>query len=131
MSWVALRPEEQNRFTLEAAVVLGKPAAREAARTRYAALPSLTYCVSEIVRRADGREAYIATADVLDKLRVDFRFLDDFLEERIYEVIELSILKSTFEALCQWCADCESDNYIVGILRGAVDVGISNCFVDF
>jgi len=41
-SWVALRPEEQNRFTVEAAVVLGNPAARAAARTRYAALPSLT-----------------------------------------------------------------------------------------
>jgi hypothetical protein len=33
MSCTALRPEEQNRFTEEAAVVFGKPAAREAART--------------------------------------------------------------------------------------------------
>jgi hypothetical protein len=33
MSCVALRPEEQKRLTEEAAVVLGKPAARRAART--------------------------------------------------------------------------------------------------
>jgi hypothetical protein len=42
MSCVALRPEEQNRFTEEAAVVFGNPAASEAARTMYAAFPSLT-----------------------------------------------------------------------------------------
>ena len=65
MSWVALRPEEQNRLTVEAAVVLGKPAASEAARTRYAALASLTCSALENVRYADGM-AYIATADVLD-----------------------------------------------------------------
>jgi hypothetical protein len=33
MSWTALRPEEQKRLTLLAAVVVGKPAARQAART--------------------------------------------------------------------------------------------------
>jgi len=32
MSWTAFRPEEQKRLTEEAAVVLGKPAASEAAR---------------------------------------------------------------------------------------------------
>jgi hypothetical protein len=42
MSCVAFRPEEQNRFTEEAAVVFGNPAASEAARTMYAAFPSLT-----------------------------------------------------------------------------------------
>jgi len=34
MSWTAFRPEEQKRLTVEAAVVLGNPAARDAARTR-------------------------------------------------------------------------------------------------
>jgi hypothetical protein len=34
ISWVAFRPEEQKRLTVEAAVVLGNPAARAAARTR-------------------------------------------------------------------------------------------------
>lgn len=43
MSCVAFNPDEQNRFTVDAAVVVGKPAARAAARTLYAALPSLTY----------------------------------------------------------------------------------------
>ncbi len=42
MSCVALSPEEQNRFTVEAAVVFGKPAASAAARSLYAALPSET-----------------------------------------------------------------------------------------
>jgi len=32
-SWTALSPDEQKRLTEEAAVVLGKPAARAAART--------------------------------------------------------------------------------------------------
>ena len=32
MSWTAFRPEEQKRLTEEAAEVLGRPAAREAAR---------------------------------------------------------------------------------------------------
>jgi hypothetical protein len=43
ISWVALRPEEQKRFTVEAAVVFGNPAARAAARRTYAAFPSETY----------------------------------------------------------------------------------------
>jgi hypothetical protein len=43
ISCVALRPEEQNRFTVEAAVVFGKPAARAAARSLYALLLSDTY----------------------------------------------------------------------------------------
>jgi hypothetical protein len=42
MSAVALRPEEQKRLTLDAPEVLGKPAARAAARSLYAALPSET-----------------------------------------------------------------------------------------
>lgn len=43
MSCTALRPDEQKRFTEEAPVVLGNPAARAAVRTVNAALPSLTY----------------------------------------------------------------------------------------
>jgi hypothetical protein len=43
MSWIALRPEAQKRFTLEAPAVCGMPAARAAARPRYAARPSPTY----------------------------------------------------------------------------------------
>jgi hypothetical protein len=42
MSSIALRPEEQKRFTEEAVVVLGKPAARAADRTLKAALLSET-----------------------------------------------------------------------------------------
>lgn len=42
MSAMAFRPEEQKRLTEEAPAVLGKPAAREAARTLYAALLSET-----------------------------------------------------------------------------------------
>jgi hypothetical protein len=59
---------------------------------------------------------YIATADILDKLGVDFRFLNDFLEKRVDEVIELSIFESTLETFGKWCSDCESNDYIVGIL---------------
>jgi hypothetical protein len=43
MSWTALSPEEQKRLTEDAAVVLGKPAARAAARILYAAFESLTF----------------------------------------------------------------------------------------
>lgn len=49
ISWTALRPEEQNRLTEAAAVVLGKPAARDAARTKYAALCSLTWSYVSIL----------------------------------------------------------------------------------
>lgn len=55
MSCVALSPEEQNLFTEDAPEVLGMPAAREAARTMYAAFPLLT-CknVSVIFHRVPG-----------------------------------------------------------------------------
>ncbi len=43
MSAVAFRPDEQKRLTLEAPDVMGKPAARDAARSLYAALPSETW----------------------------------------------------------------------------------------
>jgi hypothetical protein len=92
MSCVALRPEEQKRFTVEAAVVLGKPAASAAARTRYAAFPSLTWLVLENARSAGEGQAYIATADILDQPRIDFRLINDFLEQRIDEIIELCVL---------------------------------------
>jgi hypothetical protein len=42
MSWIALRPEAQKRLTDEAPAVCGMPAARAAARPRYAARPSPT-----------------------------------------------------------------------------------------
>lgn len=48
MSAVALRPEEQNRLTELAPAVLGKPAARAAARSLYAALASET-CEAQMV----------------------------------------------------------------------------------
>lgn len=69
--------------------------------------------------------AYIATADILDQLRVNFRLFNDLLQERVYKIVELCILESTLETLCQWCTDGEGDNYIIGILGSAVDMGIS------
>jgi hypothetical protein len=72
--------------------------------------------------RGRRRETYIAAADVLDELRIDFRFLDDLLEQRIDEVIQLSIFESALEAFGKWCSDRESNYYIVGIL-GRADNG--------
>ena len=74
---------------------------------------------------------YIATADILYQARVEFRFLDNFLKERIQEEIELSVFESTLETFCEWCANRKGYNYIVGILGGTVDVGISTCFMTF
>jgi len=81
MSWIAFRPEEQKRFTLLAAVVLGRPAAREAARAMEAARGLLTWVgggVSEglnygvsIGGRVGENEAHISKADILNELRVD------------------------------------------------------------
>jgi len=42
ISWTAFSPELQKRLTDEAPAVFGRPAAREAARQKYAALASET-----------------------------------------------------------------------------------------
>ncbi len=74
----------------------------------------------QILGKRRNAKSYIATADVLDEFRVDFGLLDDLLEQGVDEVIELSIFKSTLEALGKWCTDSESNHYIVGILRCTV-----------
>jgi len=74
MSCVALSPDEQNLFTEDAPEVLGIPAAREAARTMYAAFPLLT-CknVSMLFHGLPGIfKSYITKADVLNQTRVNF-----------------------------------------------------------
>ena len=99
MSCVALGPEEQNQFMVEAAVVLGKPAASAAARTRYAAFPSFIWLMLKVLRSANDCQAYIATANILDELSVDSRLFNDLLQERVDEIIELCVLEFSFEAL--------------------------------
>lgn len=71
MSCTAFKPEEQKRFTDEAAAVLGKPAARDAARTKYAALLSLTFLnLSDDHVRGIG-PTDISETYILHHLRVD------------------------------------------------------------
>ena len=41
----------------------------------------------------------------------------------------MCVLKSTLEAFCQRCSNGEGNNYIVGVLGGAVDVGMSVCLM--
>lgn len=59
---MAFSPDEQKRFTVLAAAVLGKPAASEAARSLYVALPSET-CDA---RREQGRCLLSVLAQVWD-----------------------------------------------------------------
>jgi dsRNA-specific ribonuclease len=68
---------------------------------------------------ADLREAYIAAANVLHELRVNFRLFDDFLQQRVDEIIELGIFESSLEALGKRCSDRKSNHNIISILRCA------------
>jgi hypothetical protein len=90
---------------------------------------SISIWTWQIWRRRGDTRTYIATADILDKLRVDFRLLDDLLEQRVDEVIELGVFESTLKALGKWCSDRESDHYIVGILGGSV-MNVGMCYDD-
>jgi len=81
------------------------------------------------VEERDNAKTHIATADILDELRVDFGLLDNLLEQRIDEVVELSIFESTLEAFGKRCSNCESNHYIVGILGGAA-MNVGMCHAD-
>lgn len=71
MSCTAFKPDEQNRFTVEAATVLGKPAARDAARSLYAALPSLTFLYLSHGHARGVGPTDISQAYILNHLRIN------------------------------------------------------------
>lgn len=66
------------------------------------------------------RETYVAEADVLDQLRVNSALADDLLKNLEDNAIEVSVLEATLSSLGQRSAGGESNDNIIGILRGAV-----------
>ena len=42
------------------------------------------------------------------------------MEEGVDEVIEGGVFEAAFEAFCEGGADCEGDDYVVGVFGGAV-----------
>lgn len=66
-------------------------------------------------------EAYVAKADIFDHLRVDIRFLEDFLEQGVDDKVERCVFQAAFEPFCQRRSYGEGNYYIVGILLGSVD----------
>lgn len=43
------------------------------------------------------RDAYISTANILDEFGVEVRFLDDLLQQRIGQEVQLCVLESSLE----------------------------------
>lgn len=66
---------------------------------------------------------YISKADILYHLRVNVRFFNDFLEQRINHVIKRSIFEAPLEGLGQWRPDCECDDYIIRVFLRTVVKG--------
>lgn len=60
---------------------------------------------------------YIAQGKVLNQAGVNATALLDLLEEGVYEVFEAGILQAALASLCEGCADGESNDDIVGVLR--------------
>jgi hypothetical protein len=74
---------------------------------------------------------YVTKADILDHLRVQLALADNLLQDLEHQAIERGVLKATLAGLGQGCPDCESDNNIVGVLRGTVgDARSAKCLPD-
>jgi hypothetical protein len=66
-----------------------------------------------------GRWTYIATADVLDEVRVEIRLLDDLLQQGVYQEVQLGVLEAALSGLSQGRPYGEGNDHIVGVLGGA------------
>lgn len=64
--------------------------------------------------------AYISQTDVLHHLRIYVRLLNDFLQQRIDEIIELGVFESASASLGQRRPYRERDDNIVWVLLGSV-----------
>ena len=64
--------------------------------------------------------SYIAQGDILNDSRIHVHSFPDFLQKRVYHEVEWCVFHATFLTLCQWRSDCQSDDNIVGILRGTI-----------
>ena len=65
---------------------------------------------------------YISHGDVLNQSRIEVGPLAHFLEESIDHVLQSGVLEGTFPGPCEWGADCEGDDHVIGILGRAVDL---------
>lgn len=134
MSCVALRPDEQNRFSEYAAAVLGKPAARAAARSLYAALPSETWRdyakerrLVSLSRTGDwGRAArrrkertHITHADIIHQGGIQLGLFPHLLQKRVDQVLERGVLEASLLGLGKRCPHGKGDDDIVIILGRA------------
>lgn len=67
--------------------------------------------------------AYISETDVLDKCRVYGTTVLDLLQQGIDNILKARILEAALLRLGERCPDGEGNDYVVGILGGAVEEG--------
>lgn len=67
---------------------------------------------------------YISQTYVLHHLRVYVGFLDDFLQQRVDEIVEGSVFKASFEAFCQRRPYRQCDDNIVRVLLRSEPKGL-------
>ena len=86
------------------------------------ALPSET--CSEVSMSQDFRKqpAYIAKTDILHQSGVKVRLLNYFLQDRVYQEIQLCVLEASLASLCQRRPYGEGNHHVVSILGGATKV---------
>lgn len=69
--------------------------------------------------------SYVAQADILDQLRVNVHLSPDLLEDLEDHAIERRIFQTTLPAFGERRSDGQCNDYIVGVLGGAVQDRLS------
>lgn len=63
---------------------------------------------------------YISQTYIFDHLRIEIGFLDDLLQQRVDEIVELCVFEPALEALGKGGTYSQGDNNIVGVLLSSV-----------
>lgn len=71
------------------------------------------------ITHANSGQAYVAQANILNHVGVDLRFLEDFFQQSVDQVVQIRVLKAALLAFGQRRSDGKGDNNIVRVLGGS------------
>jgi len=121
MFCVAAKPDEQNRLTLHAAVVLGNPAARAAARPNCVAWPSRTCLrISGRAHQGVAASADVSKANVLHQSWIQITSQPDLFQDLQHKGIEWRVAEAAGFVATHWRSYSKRYDDVVWVLLGAV-----------